>query len=78
MPMETVKDRGTEKDGSPSAEYCWHCYQNGAFTNPFMTIHDMESHIRQVMERQHEDERVIHYVLGTLPGLKRWEKVERM
>lgn len=74
MPLVTSKDRGTEMDGAASPDYCWHCYQNGSFTNPFMTLQDMETHIRSMMSRQHEEERVIHYVLGTLPGLKRWEK----
>lgn len=32
---------GTEADGSPSKEYCKFCYQNGAFTQPDMTLEKM-------------------------------------
>lgn len=34
MPIENVNDRGTEKDGSISNDYCKFCYQNGLFTEP--------------------------------------------
>ena len=31
MPLVKPEDFGTESDGSPSSEYCCHCYGNGAF-----------------------------------------------
>ena len=31
MPLQHPQDHGTERDGSPSPDYCIHCYQNGAF-----------------------------------------------
>lgn len=33
MPMGSDGLRGTEKDGSKSADYCCYCYQKGAFTS---------------------------------------------
>ncbi len=40
MPLNAAEDCGTEKDGSPSADYCKFCYQNGAFTGE-MTMEQM-------------------------------------
>lgn len=39
MPL-TDESRGTEADGSPSADYCSFCYQNGGFTQD-LTMHEM-------------------------------------
>ena len=32
---------GTERDGIQSKEYCKFCYQNGAFTEPNLSMADM-------------------------------------
>jgi len=32
MPLEKPEDFGTERDGPKSADYCQHCFVNGAFT----------------------------------------------
>jgi hypothetical protein len=77
-PLLSDSDQGTEANGTLSSEYCIHCYQRGAFTNPFLTMEGMETHVRNIMHRKHEDEREIHYVLGTLPGLKRWQRKEKV
>lgn len=41
MPLINDNDAGTEKDGSPSTQYCIHCYQKGAFTDPDLTRESM-------------------------------------
>lgn len=41
MPMEADGDFGTNGDGSRNEDYCCYCHQNGAFTNPDMTMEDM-------------------------------------
>ena len=42
MPLEaSVKNFGTDADGSPVSEYCMFCYQNGGFTNPTQTVDEM-------------------------------------
>ena len=41
MPMNLEDDFGTEAGGTPSNDYCTHCYQNGAFTAPDITIEEM-------------------------------------
>jgi len=41
MPLVSEQDAGTESDGSVSREYCTHCYQNGAYTEPDLTRETM-------------------------------------
>jgi hypothetical protein len=78
MPVLSAAEWGTEADDTPSKDYCWHCYQKGAFTNPFATLHDMQNHILRIMERQHVDSREIYQAVNILPELKRWEKPVRV
>lgn len=33
--------RGSEKDGSKSNKFCFHCYQNGEYVAPNMTVDEM-------------------------------------
>jgi hypothetical protein len=78
LPLEGDSVLGTEVDGSLNHEYCWHCYQNGSFTNPFATLTDMQNHVRHLMERHHEDSKLIHQTINILPELKRWLKPARV
>ncbi|MCK9278816.1 MAG: zinc ribbon domain-containing protein, partial [Methanoculleus sp.] len=39
--MSTEEHFGTEADGTLSKDYCANCYQNGAFTEPGITIDEM-------------------------------------
>lgn len=41
MPLTTPDTRGTERDGTPSQDYCAYCYKDGAFTWPEATVEDM-------------------------------------
>lgn len=38
MPLASPGDAGTEADGSPSGTYCVHCYRDGAFVDPDLTL----------------------------------------
>ena len=75
MPIDDVNNRGTEKDGTPSAEYCKYCYQNGSFINPEMTYEEMKEIVITQMRKLHIHENIIHQSLDRLPHLKRWSKV---
>lgn len=37
---------GTEADGSKSTKYCSHCYQNGSFTMPGLTVEEMKERVK--------------------------------
>lgn len=74
MPIDSVDDCGTEKDGSPHPEYCKYCYQQGAFTIPDLSLAKMQSIVHDEMEKQDFPESLIQKALAILPNLKRWNK----
>lgn len=71
MPLDNA--HGTEKDGSPSKEYCKYCYQDGAFVNPGMTMNEMAVIVKTEMEKRNIDASIISLAVNTLPHLKRWQ-----
>jgi hypothetical protein len=79
MPLGNPDFAGTEKDGSKSKEYCTHCYQNGAFVKPGMTLMEMEKIVKEQMQKRAIDPALINLAVNTLPNLKRWgAKLARM
>ncbi len=74
MPIDDAGMRGTEKDGSVSQEYCKYCYVNGVFTEPDMTIDEMNDLVKTQMERRAIPAHAIQLALESLPYLKRWRK----
>lgn len=76
MPIDQADLHGTEKDGSPSADYCKFCYKHGEFTNPSLSLEEMKEHMIAVMDNQKEKlpEDIIEAAIARLPGLKRWAK----
>lgn len=47
MPFsKDVKGGGTEKDGTKSLIYCSHCYEEGAFTAPDLTVDKMKDKVK--------------------------------
>lgn len=73
MPLDKPDVRGTEKDGSPSTDYCKYCYQNGAYTSPELTIEQMKGIVKTEMDKQHIAPGIIAQSLSMLPYLKRWK-----
>ena len=75
MPLDNPEMLGTEKNGAKSKEYCSYCYQNGAFINPHMTLTDMKTMVKGMMEKMKIDSNIINMALNTIPNLKRWRAV---
>jgi hypothetical protein len=75
MPIDNPGDRGTEKDGSMSSEYCKYCYQQGAYTEPGITFEKMKSVVTTQMQKMNLPADIIQKSLDSLPHLKRWRKV---
>jgi hypothetical protein len=47
MPLSRDSEGGgTEKSGDKSVLYCSHCYQNGTFTLPAMTVDEMKEKVK--------------------------------
>lgn len=54
MPMGTKDDFGTEADGALSKDYCTHCYRNGAFAAPDITIDEMAAKCGSIMSQLYD------------------------
>ena len=72
MPIEDPRLHGTEADGTWSCEYCQYCYGNGQFTQPGMTLDEMQDNVRCRMEDRHLPETLINTAVGNLHYLNRW------
>ena len=67
--------RGTESDGSPSAEYCNLCYKDGKFIDPDMTLEQMQEICVKAMKDMHIPGFFAkHLAKKQLPTLKRWKQ----
>jgi hypothetical protein len=73
MPIDKMEDRGTEKDGSKSSEYCKYCYQDGKFTDPNLTLEGMQKIVATQMNLMNLPQTVLQQSLALLPQLKRWK-----
>lgn len=76
MPLNSPELLGTEKDGSPKKYYCKYCYENGQFTNPQITLEEMETRVKSKMEEMKIGDETITIALDSLPNLKRWRNVK--
>ena len=72
MPLDNQELLGTEKDGSKNHEYCKYCYDQGAFTNPDMTLKEMTSLVITQMEKMNINPKTIDVAVSSLPSLNRW------
>ena len=72
MPIDLISLRGSEADGSTSADYCTYCYQHGHFMNPQMTLDEMKSFVKKIMEEKKISPSIVEEAIGALPNLKRW------
>ncbi|MEI6044057.1 MAG: zinc ribbon domain-containing protein [Chloroflexota bacterium] len=75
MPLIYDKEGGgTNANGSKNAEYCSHCYQKGAFTEPDLTVGQMETKVKGQLKEMHIPGLVANLLIKDIPKLKRWAK----
>lgn len=74
MPMPDASLHGTEADGSVSADYCAHCYQEGHFTAPDEDLDAFVEGIAPYFEESVGGSRdeAVSFLATVLPQLKRW------
>lgn len=75
MPLSKPEERGTEKDGAQSADYCVYCYRDGAFTQE-LTMDEMIALNAQYVEQWDMDiteDEAIAMMKEHFPALKRWK-----
>jgi hypothetical protein len=69
------EDYGTNADGSLNPEFCKDCYQNGAYTEPDITLEEMI--VRKTKEMMDKNPRLAEtqatgITAFFIPSLKRW------
>ncbi len=64
---------GTEMDGTTkSIEYCSHCYREGMFVEPDLTVDEMIARVQARLRAEGMPEPVIERNLMAVYGLARW------
>ncbi|MDU0206243.1 zinc ribbon domain-containing protein [Paenibacillus sp. MAH-36] len=63
---------GTEKSGAKSKVYCSHCYQNGKFTQPDLTVDQMKEIVKQKMVEFGFPRFLAVLFTRNFPKLRRW------
>lgn len=74
MPMN--KDPGgggTEADGTNSTKYCSHCYRHGNFTQPNITVDDMQRLVKGKLKEMKIPGFVSWFFTHGIPKLERWQ-----
>jgi hypothetical protein len=74
MPLGTPGFYGTNADGSDNHDWCRFCYQNGAYTEPELTLDEMISRSTEFMTislkyTKDDAERLSRDII---PTLRRW------
>ena len=74
MEMVEGSEHGTEADESLSADYCTHCYQDGTFVDPDLTIDQMSAIVADFIESDDVTTAEAKAISKTLLSqLRRWE-----
>lgn len=78
MPLARPEDHGTERDGSPSADYCIYCYKDGNFAQD-VSMEQMIDHCLQFLGEFNKDSGTTFSpvearaeMMKYFPTLKRW------
>lgn len=63
---------GTHADGSKSLQFCSHCYQNGAFTLPDITLEQMQERVKGKVREMGIPGFLAGLFTRQIPKLERW------
>ena len=73
MPLaKDPKGGGTNKDGGLSSTYCSRCYEYGKFTQPTMTVEEMQALVKEKMKEMKLPSLVGWLFARSIPKLQRW------
>ena len=64
---------GTNADGTRTTEYCSHCYQKGAFTQPDITAQQMQTLVEGKLRTMHFPGFLARRFARDVPTLRRWK-----
>ena len=75
MPLKRdERGGGTNADGSRSTMYCSHCYQNGQFVLPDITVEQMQARVREKVIEFGMPGFLAGIFTRGIPKLARWRK----
>lgn len=64
---------GTEQDGSKSTMYCSHCYADGQFTLPDITMVDMKDRVKGKIVEAGFPKFIAGFFVKNIHKLERWK-----
>ncbi|HPE55542.1 MAG TPA: zinc ribbon domain-containing protein [Bacteroidales bacterium] len=75
MPLKRdEKGGGTNADGSKNQMYCSHCYDNGKFTRPEITLPEMKTLVKGKMKEMGFPGFLAGFFTSNMHKLERWKK----
>ncbi len=75
MPLtRDEKGGGSNADGSLSTTYCSHCYQNGGFILPDITVQQMQTRVREKLIAFGFPAFLTGFFTRGIPKLARWRQ----
>jgi len=73
MPLKKdAKGGGTNADGTTSAMYCSHCYENGKFLQPDITAQQMQEFVVGKLKEMKFPGFLAKFFTKGIPKLERW------
>ena len=63
---------GSNADGTRSGEFCSHCYQQGWFTEPNISVDDMMAQVEAKLRELHFSLDLARKFVREIPRLSRW------
>jgi hypothetical protein len=64
---------GTDADGTRSTRYCSHCYQQGRFTQPDLTVDQMQVLAKGKLKELGFPGLLAGFLTRNIPQLERWK-----
>ncbi len=75
MPFKRdAKGGGSNADGSISTVYCSHCYEDGKFTRPDITVDEMKTLVKGKLKEFGFPGIVAGLFTRNIPKLERWKQ----
>ena len=74
MPITTVDDLGTNKDGSINNDYCKYCYKDGEFIDKVTMEEYIDMCSKYGSQAGMTNEEMRDHCTKVFPTLKRWRK----
>jgi hypothetical protein len=65
---------GTDADGTRSREYCSHCYLEGRFTEPNLSVNEMMAKVEGKLRAMHVPGLLARRFAKNVPRLRRWQR----